>query len=108
MYFISLHCGAERLTMSDDCQGLASENAALRREVDRLRHEVDRLRREVDRLRKIIAKLRRAIREAKRYALSVYREAVKVRSQHQPRGTWSLWTGKGEVAREVYNKLGEG
>jgi len=88
--------------MGDDCQGcaLASENK-------RLRHEVARLRREVTRLRKIIARLRRAIREAKRYALSVYRKAAKVMGRHQPRGTWSLWRGKGEVAREVYNRLGE-
>jgi hypothetical protein len=89
--------------VTDDCRGctLASENK-------RLRHEVARLRREVTRLWKIIARLRRAIREAKRYALSVYREAAKVMSRHQPRGTWSLWKGKGEVAREVYNRLGEG
>lgn len=93
---------------NDDCRGLASENAALRREVDRLRHEVDKLRREVARLRKIIARLKRAIREAKRYTLNVYREAAKVMGQHQPRGTWSLWKGKGEVAKEVYNRLGEG
>ena len=85
---------------------MASENAALRREVDRLQHEVARLRREVDRLRKIIARLGRAIRKAKQYALMVYRKAARVMSQHQPRGTWSLWKGKGEVAREVYNRLG--
>ena len=80
---------------NDDCQscGLASENERLRREVAGLQREV--------------AGLRRAIRRAKQYALGVYREAAKVRGEHQPRGTWALWTGKGEVAREVYNRLGE-
>jgi len=89
--------------VADNCQscGLASEN-------ERLRREVDRLQREVARLRKIIARLRRAIREAKRYALGVYRQAAKVMGKHQPRGTWALWKGKGEVAREAYNRLGEG
>ena len=89
--------------MGDDCRGcaLASENAALQREVDRLR-------REVARLRKIIARLQRAIEEARRYALGVYQRAAKVMGKHQPRGTWALWKGRGEVAREVYNRLGEG
>jgi superfamily II RNA helicase len=98
-----LRCIAEELTVTDDCRGcaLASENK-------RLRHEVARLRREVTRLRREVARLRRAIREAKRYALSVYREAARVMSKHQPRGTWALWKGKGEVAKEVYNRLGEG
>jgi len=96
--------------MATDCSGcsLAIENAMLRAKVAMLRARVARLRREVDRLRKIIAKLRRAIKEAKRYALGVYREAAKMMSEHQARGTWALWKGKGEVAREVYNRLGKG
>jgi len=96
--------------VTDDCRGcaLASENKRLRHEVARLRREVIRLRREAARLRKIIRRLLEIIRKAREYALSVYRKAAKVMSKHQPRGTWSLWKGKGEVAREVYSRLGEG
>ena len=86
--------------MADDCEGLANENAALRREVDRLRRENARLRKRIRRLLEII-------RKARQYTLTVYHQAAKVMSRHQPRGTWSLWRGKGETAREVYNRLGE-
>jgi septal ring factor EnvC (AmiA/AmiB activator) len=94
------------MVANDDCQGLASENAALRAEVTRLQHEVTRLRREVAKLQKRIRRLLEVIRRAKQYALGVYRQAAKAMGKHQPRGTWSLWKGKGEVAREVYNRLG--
>jgi len=94
--------------MATDCSGcsLASENAALRAEVARLQREVTRLRREVAKLQKRIRRLLEVIRRVKQYALGVYKEAGKVMSKHQPRGTWSLWKGKGETAREVYNRLG--
>jgi len=89
--------------VADDCQscGLASEN-------ERLRQEVDRLRRENEKLRRRIRRLSEAIRKVRQYVLAVYHQAAKVMSKHQPRGTWSLWKGKGETAREVYHRLGEG
>ena len=85
---------------TDDCEALANENERLRREVARLRKENEKLRRRIRRLLEIIKK-------ARQYTLTVYHQAAKVMSQHQPRGTWSLWKGKGETAREVYNRLGE-
>ena len=85
-----------------DCQGcgLVSENEALRREVDRLQKEVEKLER-------VIEEMRRAVQAVRNYCLRVYGQAARVMSRHQPRGTWSLWKGKGEVAREIYNRLSE-
>lgn len=99
MYFNSLRCTSGRT----DCQGcsLISENEALRREVDRLQKEVERLQR-------IIETMRKAIQAVRNYCLSIYGQAVRVMSRHQPRGTWSLWKGKGEVAREIYHRLSGG
>jgi hypothetical protein len=102
VYFVSLRCIAERWAVADDCQGceMASEN-------ERLRRKVAKLLRENDRLRKRIRRLLEVIRKVRQYTLTVYHRAAKVMSKHQPRGTWSLWKGKGETAREVYNRLGK-
>ena len=80
----SLRCG------SDDCSNceLVEENEELRRKLE---------------------KLSRSIQGVRDYCLHTYSQAARVMSKHQPRGTWSLWRGKGEVAREVFNRLaGEG
>lgn len=75
---------------SSDCSdcSLADENKELRRELE---------------------KLLQAIQGVQSYCLHIYSQAARVMSRHQPRGTWSLWKGKGEVAREIFNRLaGEG
>lgn len=77
-----------------NCARLSQENAALRRKIEELESKV--------------FWLQQTIEAARVYALSVYNQARQVMSDHQPRGTWSLWKGKGEVAREIFNRLTTG
>ena len=82
--------------MADDCRNCAAltrENAALRVRIEKLESKV--------------FWLRQTIETARAYALAVYSQASGVLSQHQPRGTWSYYKGRGEAAREIYNQLGE-
>lgn len=74
-----------------NCAALARENAELRQVIIRQRWIIERLQR---RIQQVVA-----------YAANVRSQASRVMSQHQPRGTWSLWRGKGEVAQEVCNRL---
>ncbi len=60
---------------------------------------------ENEKLRRELEKLSRTIRGVRDYCLHIYSQSARVMSRHQPRGTWSLWKGKGEVAREVFNRL---
>lgn len=84
---------AQRIPESVDCQAcdLPDEN--------------ERLREELEELRKMLQRWEQVIEQVRDYTLTTYNEAQRVMSRHQPRGTWSLWKGKGEVAREVYNML---
>lgn len=66
------------------------------------------MQKEVERLREIIEKMGKAIQAIQNYCLNIYSQAAQVMSRHQPRGTWSLWRGRGEVAREVYRRLSRG
>lgn len=74
-----------------NCEALARENAALRLRVEQLESKV--------------FWLRQTIEAARAYALAVYNQAMGVMGQHQSRGTWSYYKGRGETAAEFYNRL---
>lgn len=74
-----------------NCERLTRENQELRRVIARQQKTIDRLRAVIDLVRDLCA--------------IVYNQARRVMSDHQPRGTWSLWRGRGEVAGKVYNML---
>lgn len=74
-----------------------------------LSRENQEFRRIIARQQKVIERQREMIEIVMVYAGNVYSQAASVLSKGgAPRGTWSLWRGRGEVAREVYNRLNGG
>lgn len=65
-----------------------------------------RLMRENQQLKRIITRQKRAIESIAAYTIAIHTQAGRAMSEHQPRGTWSLWKGRREVARAVFNFLG--
>ena len=74
-----------------NCEQLTKENRELRQVIDKQRKANRRLRDKIGLVRDLCT--------------IIYNQAKCVMSNHQPRGTWSLWRGRGEVAAKVYNIL---
>jgi hypothetical protein len=77
-----------------NCAALARENRELRQTVEKQRKTITRLQSRIDR--------------ARYFCAVIYSQASRVMSDHQPRGTWSLWRGRGEMAAKIYNMLSTG
>jgi len=61
-----------------------------------------------NRLQQAHARLKRTVCAVARFCQAVNNKAASVTSQHQPRGTWALWRGRGEVARQVLAGIAKG
>lgn len=53
--------------------------------------------------KQVIMAQRRQLDSIQRYVWTVINAAKKAMSKHLPRGTWSLWKGKLEVAQAVFD-----
>lgn len=69
--------------------------AALRARVSQLEHENAQLRAYIGYLLAVLDRIARYVR-------GVIQEGDRVLSGHQPRGTWSFWTGCKQVAERVH------
>jgi len=76
-----------------NCEQLIKENRELRQVIEKQRKAIRRLQDRINRVRD--------------FCTIIYSQAVHVMSEHQPRGTWSLWRGRGEMAAKVYNMLSQ-
>jgi len=76
---------------------------ALQAEVKRLERKNAKLRRLVKMAKKVIKAQRDQLDRIRTYAWTVVNAAKKAMSKHLPRGTWSLWKGKLEVAQVVFD-----
>lgn len=75
-----------------NCRRLSQENQVLQVRIEKLESR--------------LFWLRQTIEGARAYAHAVYIQATQIMGQHQSRGTWSYYKGRGGVAAELYNMLG--
>lgn len=80
---------------------MCQECSALRAQVDRLEHQLRRQARLLKLAGRIIKTQRQQLDAVQNYAAKVNRQAQDELSRHLPRGSWSLWRGRLEVARSV-------
>ncbi len=83
--------------MCDQCKVLQAE-------IKRLERENAKLKRLVKFAKRVIKTQRRQLDDIMYFCLDIIRQGKKTMSQHVPRGTWSLWKGKREVAEDVYDR----
>ena len=74
--------------MCEDCTRLQAENA--------------RLREQVKRAKKVIKRQKRQLDDVRGLAWKIIKSAEKEMLAHLPRGTWSLWKGRGEAAYSIF------
>jgi len=74
--------------MCDDCIRWQSENARLRGQVQRAKVVIERQKQQLDLVRKA--------------AWKILMQSKAVLGRHAPRGTWSLWKGRGESAYAIF------
>lgn len=87
-------------TWDDDT--MCSECAVLQTQIKQLERRIQRQARLLKLAGRIIKKQRQQLDTVQVYTWSVICQAGRDMSQHLPRGTWSLWRGRLEVARKVF------
>ena len=96
----SLGAGGMSQQSCSRCVQLQAENIALRQRIARL--EAGLLR-----AKAVIERQKRQLDNARIICQWYMQKADEAMKTHLPRGTWSLWRGRAEAARSIYNAIGQ-
>lgn len=81
--------------MCDECARLQSENV-------KLRNENVKLRKQIKLAKEVIKKQKQQLDAVREMAWNIMKQAERAMAGHLPRGTWSLWKGRGEAAFAIF------
>jgi hypothetical protein len=85
------------------CPDCAARDA----EITALRARIARLENTLSRARAVIEHQKRQLDTARTTCQWYIQKSDEARRQHLPRGTWSLWKGRDETARAVFQLIGQ-